>query len=109
MMVRYLQVISQLTKGPKLPVTWGDLASSLVHIVSKTFTKFLTFLFAEAKNDLEMGNKTSKMHAEEINQKNTDYNKSLDERIKDGAEVKHFMNKKRIEYGRMNDEVNKHR
>ena len=56
-----------------------------------------------------MGNKTSKMHAEEINQKNTDYNKSLDERIKDGAEVKHFMNKKRIEYGRMNDEVNKHR
>jgi hypothetical protein len=29
--------------------------------------------YYEAKMDLEMGNKTSKMHAEETNQKNTDY------------------------------------
>ena len=38
--------------------------------------------------DQEMGNKTSKMHAEEKNQKVANYSQSLDQRIKEGEEVK---------------------
>ena len=56
-----------------------------------------------------MGNKTSKMHAEEKNQKVANYSQSLDQRIKEGEEVKQFMNKKRIEYGRINQETERHR
>jgi hypothetical protein len=29
--------------------------------------------------------------------------------MEDGADVKHFMNKKRIDYGRITDETTKHR
>ena len=52
----------------------------------------LCLWITEASKDLEMGNKSSKQHAEERNQKITDYTQSLHRRQKEGMEVKRFMN-----------------
>ena len=50
--------------------TYGKFNSLLLYIIAMGVL--------EASKDLEMGNKTSKQHAEETNQKIADYSKSLD-------------------------------
>lgn len=54
----------------------------------------------DPSQDPELGNTTTKGHAELINQRQSNYQRTLSERIEDGARVKNFMNKQRIEMGR---------
>ena len=69
----------------------------------------LYLILTEAAKDLEMGNQTSKQHAELKNQRNSDYSKSLSDRIKEGLEVKTFQNQKRIDFGRMDENERNYR
>ena len=65
-MEKSLQVTFQQIKEQKLQPTWVDQALLLATMVS-TNNFYLHYVIIEAKTDLEMGNKTSKMHAEEKN------------------------------------------
>lgn len=67
MMERSLLVTFLQIKELKSQPTWVDQALPLATMVSKFIIIIQFMSYIEAKTDLEMGNKTSKMHAEEKN------------------------------------------